>query len=134
MFRRLAVASVLLTLLGALGVLLAAMGVYAVMASAVSQRTQEFGLRAALGADQRQLLRLVVGKGLVLALVGSAAALVLAFAVTRLLSGFLYGVSPFDPLRFVGVPVFLALVTVLASYLPARRAAQVDPMVALRCE
>ncbi len=134
MFRRLAVASVLLTLLGALGVLLAAMGVYAVMASAVSQRTQEFGLRAALGADQRQLLRLVVGKGLVLALVGSAAALVLAFAVTRLLSGFLYGVSPLDPLRFVGVPVFLALVTVLASYLPARRAAQVDPMVALRCE
>jgi predicted permease len=128
------VASILLLLLGAIGIVLAAMGVYAVMAYAASQRTQEFGVRLAIGASQQDLVQLVIRKGLLLALLGSAVGLALASAVTRLLSGFLFGVSPFDPLTFVGAPVFLALVTMLACYLPARRAAKVDPMVALRCE
>ncbi len=128
------VASVLLALLGGLGVLLAAMGVYAVMAYAVSQRTQEFGVRLALGASEPDLVRLVVRQGLKLAALGVGVGLALSVVVTRLLAGFLFGVSPFDPLALAGVPVFLTLVTVLACWLPARRAARVDPLVALRCE
>jgi predicted permease len=127
-------ASGLLLWLGAIGVVLAAMGVYAVMAYAVSQRTQEFGVRLAIGANGYDLVRLVIRQGLLHALFGSVAGLTLAAAVTRLLSGFLYGVSPFDPLTFTAVPLFLAGVVVLACWLPARRAARVDPMVALRCE
>ena len=128
------IASILLMLLGAMGVVLAAMGVYAVMAYAVAQRTQEFGVRLALGASEPDLLRLVVRKGLTLALAGTVAGLTLAIGLTRLLAGFLFGVSPFDPVTFIAVPLFLTVVTVLASYVPARRAARVDPMVALRCE
>jgi predicted permease len=127
-------ASILLALLGALGVFLAAIGVYAVMAYAVGRRTQEFGVRLALGASQPDLVRLVVRQGLVLAALGVTIGLAVSVAVTRLLAGFLFGVSPFDPLTFLGVPAFLALVTVLACWLPARRAARVDPLVALRCE
>jgi len=127
-------ASSLLILLGAVALTLAAMGVYAVMAYAVSQRMQEFGVRIALGASSRDVLRLVLGRGLVLAAGGVAAGLVLAIAVTRLMAGFLYGVSPFDPLIFLGVPLFLALVALLACYLPARRATKVDPLTALRAE
>jgi ABC-type antimicrobial peptide transport system permease subunit len=128
------VASVLLALLGGLGVFLSAMGVYAVMAYAVSQRTHEFGVRLALGASEPDLLRLVVRQGLKLAALGVAAGLTASAVVTRLLAGFLFGVSPLDPLTLAGVPVFLTLVTVLACWLPARRAARVDPLVALRCE
>jgi ABC-type antimicrobial peptide transport system permease subunit len=104
------------------------------MAYAVSQRMQEFGVRIALGASSRDVLRLVLGRGLVLAAGGVAAGLALAIAVTRLMAGFLYGVSPFDPLIFLGVPLFLALVALLACYLPARRATKVDPLTALRAE
>lgn len=128
------VASTLLALLGAIGVLLAAMGVYAVMAYAVSQRTQEFGVRLALGATERNLLSLVLRRGLALAGLGTALGLVAALAVTRLLAAFLFGVSPFDPLAFMAVPLLLAAVVALACWLPARRAARVDPLVALRCE
>jgi predicted permease len=128
------VASVLLGLLGAMGVFLAAMGVYAVMAYAVSQRTHELGIRLALGASEQDLLRLVVGQGLKLAAAGVVVGLAMAAGLTRLLAGFLFGVSPFDPLALLGVPAFLAAVTVLASWLPARRAARVDPLVALRCD
>ena len=127
-------ASSLLIILGAAALVLAAMGVYAVMAYAVSQRTQEFGVRIALGASARDVLRLVLGRGLLLAAGGVAAGIVLAFAMARLMAGFLYGVSPFDPLIFLGVPSFLALVALLACYLPARRATRVDPVEALRSE
>ncbi len=127
-------ASSLLILLGLVALILAAMGVYAVMAYAVSQRMQEFGVRIALGATPRDVLRFVVGRGLALAAGGVAVGLVLALIVTRLLAGFLYGVSPFDPLTFVGVPVLLVLVALLACWLPARRATKADPMVALRSE
>jgi len=110
------------------------MGVYAVMAYAVSQRTQEFGVRMALGASARQLVWQVTRQGLVLASTGAGIGIVLALGLTRLLANFLYGVSPFDPTTFVGVPLLLGLVALLACWLPARRATKVDPMTALRAE
>jgi predicted permease len=128
------IAAKLLTCLGAVALLLAGMGVYAVMAYAVSQRTQEFGVRMALGASPANVLWQVVHRGLLLAVAGVAAGLVLAFSVTHLLSGFLYGVSPFDPPTFLGVPALLVIIAVLACYLPARRATRVNPMEALRAE
>ena len=128
------IASRLLLLLGLTGLALAAMGVYAVMAYAVNQRTQEFGVRLALGASRGDLYRLVLEQGLTLAALGCAIGLGLALGITRLLAGFLYGVSPYDPLTFVGVPALLGLVALLACWLPARRATRVDPIVALRAE
>ena len=91
-------------------------------------------MRAGHRRERADLVRLVVRKGLMLAVVGSALGLGLALAVTRLLAGFLYGVSPFDPVTFIAVPLFLVLLTAAACLVPARRAARVDPMVALRCE
>jgi predicted permease len=128
------IASSLLTLLGSVALVLAVLGVYAVMAHAVSQRTQEFGIRMALGAGTGDVLRLIFREGLALAATGIAVGLTLALVATRVLSSFLYGVSPFDPATFVGIPMLLGLVTLLACWLPARRATQVDPMVALRAE
>jgi ABC-type antimicrobial peptide transport system permease subunit len=110
------------------------MGVYAVMAYAVSQRTQEFGLRMALGASPRDVLRLVLGRGVLMVAAGLAVGLALSLAATRLLAVFLYGVSPFDPLTFLGVPLLLMLIALLACYLPAHRATKADPMTALRAE
>ncbi len=127
-------ASGLLLLLGGVALVLAAMGVYAVMAHAVSQRTQEFGVRMALGARPGDVLRQVLRQGLRLALLGLAVGAALALAVTHLLAGFLYGVSPFDPLTFLGVPALLGLVAMVACWIPARRATRVDPIVALRSE
>ena len=128
------IASRLLALLGLTGLALAAMGVYAVMAYTVNQRIQEFGVRLALGASQGDLYRLVLGQGLAMAVLGCTVGLALALAVTRLLTAFLYGVSPFDPLTFIGVPALLGLVALSACWLPARRATRVDPIVALRAE
>jgi predicted permease len=127
-------ASLLLAGLGAVALVLAAMGVYAVMAYAVSQRTQEFGVRMALGADARDVRWHVIRQGLGLAALGVAAGLGLAAGVTRLLAGFLYGVSPFDAATFVGVPLLLTLVAAVACYVPAHRATRVNPVEALRAE
>ena len=127
-------ASSLLLLLGLVALFLASMGVYAILAYAVSQRTQEFGVRIALGASSRDILGLVIGRGLLLAGAGVAIGIGAAFALTRLMAGFLYGVSPVDLATFVGVPLLLGMVALLACYVPARRATRVDPIVALRAE
>lgn len=128
------IASSMLAMMGGVALALAAMGIYAVMAYAVSQRTQEFGIRMALGATQGSVIRLVIQQGLLLVLIGVAVGLALALVVTHLLSGFLYGVSPFDPLTFIGVPLVLAIIAVIACLLPAHRATRIDPIEALRAE
>jgi putative ABC transport system permease protein len=120
--------------IGTMGLLLAAIGVYGVLSYSVSQRTQEIGVRVALGAARRDILRLVVGHGLVLAAIGIATGWLLAAAAMPAARSLLYNVSPFDPPTFLAVAAFLATVAFVASYLPARRATRVDPLVALRGE
>jgi len=120
--------------LGLLGLMLALVGVYGVVSYAASQRTQEIGVRMALGASRSEILRLVLGRGLVLVGGGLATGLAAAFAVSRLLSNFLFNVSPSDPVTFVGVPLLLGGMALVASYIPAFRATRIDPAVALRSE
>ena len=126
--------ALLSTVLGLLALLLTSIGIYGVMACAVSQRTREIGVRMALGARQNDVLRLVLRQGLRLVRVGLALGLGGALALGRVLSRFLFGLSPLDPFAFGGVTVFLIAVAMLACFLPARRASQVDPMAALRYE
>jgi putative ABC transport system permease protein len=119
---------------GAVALALASIGVYGVLSYSVSQRTQEIGVRVALGADRSHVLRLVVLQGLKLAAIGIFVGLAAAAGVTRFISTLLYNVTPTDPLSFAVVAVFLTAIAFLASYVPARRATAVDPIVALRNE
>jgi putative ABC transport system permease protein len=119
---------------GAVALFLAGIGVYGVLSFSVSQRTQELGVRVALGAQRSDVLGLVVRQGLTLALIGVGAGVVAAFGVTRVIASLLYNVTPGDPVSFVGVALFLTIIAFVASYLPARRAMTVDPIVALRNE
>jgi putative ABC transport system permease protein len=105
-----------------------------VIAYSVEQRTSEFGIRMAMGAGPGDVLRMVVGEGVRLGLLGTVIGALAAFGLTRFIRGLLFGVSSFDPLTFLAMAGLLAAVTVLACYLPARRATRVDPMVALRYE
>jgi predicted permease len=127
-------AASLLAAMGLVSLALVAVGLYRVMAYAVTQRTQEFGVRMALGAQASDVLRDVLRRSLMLAVAGLVAGTAAAFAVTRLVSSMLVNVGAADPVTFGGVAVFLVLVALAASYIPARRATRVDPMVALRCE
>jgi predicted permease len=124
----------LLGTFAALALVLGIIGVYGVTSYLVAQRTREVGLRLALGAQPKQVVLMVVRQGLATAAVGMAVGLIAAFATTRLMGTLLYGVSPTDVATLLGVTVTLAVATALANYLPARRAARVDPLVALRSE
>jgi predicted permease len=126
--------TVLLALFAGFALALATIGIYSVMAYLVSQGTREIGIRMALGATQRGILGLVVRQGMVLALCGVGLGLIAAFGFSRLVSGLLFGVQSTDPLTFAAIALLLAVVALLASYIPARRAARIDPMISLRCE
>ena len=126
--------TLLVSLFAAVALLLAAVGVYGVMSFAVARRTHEIGIRMALGADRRDVLRLVVGEAMILTAIGVGVGVAGALGLTRFLSGLLYGVRPTDPVTFSAVATLLAAVALLASYIPARRAIRVEPVTALRCE
>jgi ABC-type antimicrobial peptide transport system permease subunit len=125
---------VMLGIAGAMALVLGVIGIYGVISYAVSQRKREIGIRLALGAQQRELKKMFVVSGLTLAGTGAGIGLIAAIALTRLMKSLLFGISPLDPLTYIAVPGFLAAAAVLASYLPARRAAAVDPVEALKAE
>jgi putative ABC transport system permease protein len=124
----------LLTSFAGLALVLSALGIYGVLSYSIAQRTREIGLRLALGADRRSVLRLVIGTGAWLTLLGIAVGTAGALALTRLMTDLLYGVRPTDPLTFSVVTIVLVATSILACYIPARRAMRVDPLVALRYE
>jgi len=128
------VGAMLSSSLGILGLFLASLGIYGLMSYSVAQRTHELGIRIALGANRSDILKLILGQGLRISLVGLVVGLAIALGVTRVIAAMLYGVKPTDPVTFGGVSVLLTAVALLASYLPARRAAKVEPLVALRYE
>jgi ABC-type antimicrobial peptide transport system permease subunit len=126
--------TVLLGLFAALSLILAAAGIYGVVSYSVLQRTSEFGIRMALGADHSDVLRLVLARGAKLALLGIAIGAPAAFTLTRFMSSLLFGIAPGDPFTFAGVTGLLLLVAISACYIPARRAMRIDPIAALRYE
>ena len=131
---RLRFLTLLLSAFSAVALILASVGLYGVISYSVVQRRREFGIRIALGAQHLPVVGLVLGRGLLLAGAGIFIGLAGAFALTRLLSGFLFGITATDPATFIAVSLVLGAVAILASYLPARRATQVDPLIALRAE
>jgi putative ABC transport system permease protein len=126
--------SLLLAIFAGLALVLAAIGIYGVIAYSVVQRTREIGIRMALGADRVNVLRLILRQGARIGMLGLVIGTAAAYLSTRALAGMLYGVDPHDPLIFAGIAVSLFVVVVMASYIPARRATRVDPLVALRYE
>jgi putative ABC transport system permease protein len=128
------IAASLLTVLGAIALLLAAVGLYSVMAYSVTQRTHEIGIRMALGGQRSRVMSLILQKGLALTLIGLAAGLVAALSISQVVASMLLNVSATDPLIFLGASAFLAAIALLASLFPARKATQVDPLVALHHE
>ena len=125
---------ILLSVFAALALVLACVGIYGVISYLVGQRTHEIGVRVALGAQPSDVLRLVIGQGVRMALIGVVIGLGAALGLTRLMANQLFGISAHDPLTFAAVAVLLILVAVAACLIPARRAVGVDPMAALRCE
>jgi hypothetical protein len=128
------IGGVLASIVGALGLLLACLGVYGMVSYSVAQRTREIGIRMALGAQSIQVLRVVVSEGFRPILFGVVIGVLASVGVSRALSATLFGLSPLDPLSFIGVSFLLIAIALLATWLPARRATEVDPMVALRYE
>jgi ABC-type antimicrobial peptide transport system permease subunit len=125
---------ILLGIFAGLALVLSCIGIYGVISYVVGQRTHEIGVRMALGAQRGDVMRLVLGEGARMALLGVITGIGGAFGLTRLMASQLFGVTAQDPLTFVSVATLLALVALLACYLPARRATRVDPVLALRCE
>jgi ABC-type antimicrobial peptide transport system permease subunit len=125
---------VLLAAFAGIAIVLASVGIFGVMSYAVARRTHEIGIRVALGAEPRDVVRMIVGQGTLIALSGAAVGLGASLLLTRLMAGILYGVAPRDPATFGWVSGLLIAIAALASYLPARRAAMVDPLMALRSD
>ena len=125
---------ILLSIMSGLALALAAIGIYGVMSYLTGQRTHEIGIRVALGASSRDVVRMVLREGMRIALAGVAIGIVAALGLTRLIASLIYGVGTWDPLTFLGVAALLSAVALLACFIPARRAMRVDPMIALRYE
>lgn len=126
--------TILMTSFAAIALLLATIGLYGVISYSVAQRSQEIGIRMALGAQPGNVLRMILWSGLKLALAGVTFGLLISLAITRMLASMLYGVGATDPFTLITGSIFLTLVALLACYIPARRATKIDPMIALRYE